>query len=467
MTSRIVQFGKLVGAWILPAYLALGLLFGGSSREGVLANGALQVLGALILLWCALDPRLPGPDQRARWLQAAAGIFAIYILFQLVPLPPGIWTMLPGREFVVDGIGAFGRQNLPAMPLSLAPQETLDGLLRFLPPLAVFVLTYKTASRRADGRMLIVIVAAAVASSLIGWVQIFDGRESPLYFWGVTNRGSPVGLMANANHQAMLLNAALPFCMAHLSQLKVHSDMGDADAGQFLLASFAALLLVIGVLIAGSLAGYILFGLIAALSFLMYRGRKVRLRDGLVGLGLALGVAGLGWWLASSPILPALGVTSLSDSELGRPNTWRLTLSAAADYFPFGSGLGTFERLIPMYEDPATVTGTFLNHAHNDYLEVWLELGLVGAFLILLALVTFARLSLIAWKSESGESGRMKKAASIAAGAIFLHSIVDYPLRTETIAMLAAFAIGRLATHSARRLRKPASGTPPASHVVI
>ena len=47
-------------------------------------------------------------------------------------------------------------------------------------------------------------------------------------------------------------------------------------------------------------------------------------------------------------------------------------------YSPLGSGLGTFEDIYRTQERPETVTNAFLNHAHNDYLELWLETGLVG-----------------------------------------------------------------------------------------
>ena len=465
------QFGQIVrtlGNWTLPAYLALGLLVGGASREGILANGILQLAGACILIWCALDTRLPGPDKRARWLVWSAALLMTCLVLQLVPLPPEVWTRLPGRDFVQEGFDLLGRDGLPWLPLSVAPQETLGGLLRFIPPLAVFVLTYKTATRREGNRTLFVLISVAMLSALLGMVQIFDGRESVFYFWDITNHGHAVGLMANANHQAILLVSVLPFCTVYLSRLKIHSDMGDTDAGQLLFVTLAILILVIGIIIAGSLAGYILLGPVAAMSFLLYRGRRVRGLDVLAGLMGALAVACLGWWLSFSPILPALGVTNLSDTELGRLNSWRLTLKAASDFYPFGSGLGSFERLIPLYEDPATITGRFLNHTHNDYLELWLELGVAGIVIMTIVLLAVLRLAVVAWASDGGERIRMKKAGSIAAIAVFLHSIVDYPLRTETMAMLVAFALGQLATDTLKRQRR-VSGSEAASsaHIVL
>lgn len=450
MKWRGESIRRLAEQWILPLYVGIAILVGGASREGILQNGILQVAGATILIWCALDRQFPGPAPKARWLQFAAALFLTYGLVQLVPLPHWIWTHLGGREIVIDGFVRAGQADLPSMPLTIIPQNTVDALLRFLPPMAAFVLAYKTASGRGSRRTIYVIMFLAGISAMVGWVQVFGGRESPFYFWQISNRGSPVGLMANANHQATLLICALPFFVAHLSRLKLQAGRGDGYAGQIVLTSAGLLVSVIGIIMAGSLAGYILLGPVAALTFLMVLGRRASLRDGLIGVVAMVGVAVVGWWLSFSPVLPALGVTNLSDTELGRQNIWRLSVRAAGDFFPFGSGLGTFESLIPIYEDPAKVTGTFINHAHNDYIELLVEYGLVGGLVIAIALTTYFRLSYAAWKDRIGSS-KKNLAASIAIGAVLLHSLVDYPVRTETIAVIVAFSMGLLASGTPRR----------------
>ena len=58
------------------------------------------------------------------------------IAIQLVPLPPAIWTALPGRDFVANGYALLG-QPLPWLPISLAPYQTIASALWLLPPLAI------------------------------------------------------------------------------------------------------------------------------------------------------------------------------------------------------------------------------------------------------------------------------------------------------------------------------------------
>ncbi len=58
------------------------------------------------------------------------------------------------------------------------------------------------------------------------------------------------------------------------------------------------------------------------------------------------------------------------------------TLRAAIDFLPLGSGLGTFMDVFARYQ-AGTVSG-FVDHAHNDYAEALLELGLPGVVVIAL-----------------------------------------------------------------------------------
>ncbi len=81
---------------------------------------------------------------------------------------------------------------------------------------------------------------------------------------------------------------------------------------------------------------------------------------------------------------------------------------------------------------------TFFNHAHNEYLETWLEAGWPGAALILAFLVWYGRRLWAAWKAGPSRERDLQRAASIALLAMLVHSAVDYPLRTATLAVLFA-----------------------------
>jgi O-antigen ligase len=165
--------------------------------------------------------------------------------------------------------------------------------------------------------------------------------------------------------------------------------------------------------------------------------RRVVFAAGLLGICVMLqfGLASLLGRLERDPL------------EEGRLVFAQVTLRAAANVFPFGSGIGTFVPFYGMFEAPADIGPYYANHAHNDWLELWLEAGVPGMILALLFLAWFASATYRAWRSRGTDlDGLLARAASISALLLMAHSLVDYPLRTTALACVFAFACALIAT---------------------
>ena len=108
------------------------------------------------------------------------------------------------------------------------------------------------------------------------------------------------------------------------------------------------------------------------------------------------------------------------------------------DFQPAGSGLGSFVPLYQTREHVLDRPDEYATHAHNDYLEWLLETGLPGAVLLLAFLFWFAVRVKRLWTQQQAALGR---AASIAIGAMLLHSMVDYPVRTAALAALCGLCL--------------------------
>ncbi len=85
--------------------------------------------------------------------------------------------------------------------------------------------------------------------------------------------------------------------------------------------------------------------------------------------------------------------------------------------------------------------GSYVNRAHDDYLELWLEAGVVGATFGAIGLIWIGRNAISPWRrADAGSADNLlARAATISIALLLLHSFVDYPLRTS--AMLAFFAV--------------------------
>ena len=91
----------------------------------------------------------------------------------------------------------------------------------------------------------------------------------------------------------------------------------------------------------------------------------------------------------------------------------------------------------------------YVNRAHNDILEVWLETGVLGLALIGLFVIWLVRRSVEIWRSApaSGASQldwSLVRAATIVPVLIVAHSLVDFPLRTGAMMAVMAFACALL-----------------------
>ncbi|MCG8442261.1 MAG: O-antigen ligase family protein [Caulobacterales bacterium] len=429
---------------VIPVLLAIAVILGGAGSGTPLADGVLQMLALLILATCVLHPRLREFPAAGRPVLVIAAAFAAVVLLQLIPLPAVLWTAIPGRDAIAETF-AIAEMAPAWAPLSLTPEETFSGLLRFLPPLALFVLAAKLSFSARSNFIGWGVPMIAAASVFLGLAQVYTGGESNLYIYLETNYGRPVGFFANVNHQATFLLMTLPFIAFLAVRIRARWARGDADYGRALAAATLGSLVILGVMTSGSVAGYLILGPVLIGCYFIVQER----RRGAGGLGAVIvagaGLAGLAGLVATSPVLISLGVTDITDNPLSRRDIFARTFTALIDHFPAGTGLGSFEKLFPLYEDAKSVTIIFVNHAHNDYLEFVLELGAPGVLLLAAFLFWLARETGRIWMSRSGSSTtQIKKAASIAIAVVALHSLVEFPLRTPGIAAFAGLCLALL-----------------------
>jgi O-antigen ligase len=259
----------------------------------------------------------------------------------------------------------------------------------------------------------------------------------------VTNFGVATGFFANANHMANLLVVCLPFLAALLASVR-GGNMQRYSAVAALVAG-AVVVLVIGIVLNGSLAGYALSlpVLVASAMLVIPPGGAVRRWTGFLAALLLVAAAGALWMRPIGSNFSAQTATSVTSRE----QMFATTLAATREFLPLGSGLGSFRRVYPLSENPDSIVPTIVNHAHNDYAELALETGLPGLALVALFLIWWAAAARRAWNSP--DAGHYARAASIASAAILIHSLVDYPLRTAAISTIFAMCLALLAQRRA------------------
>ncbi len=418
--------------WRLGGLLGACIVLGGTSQDVTALKFPLYLLSVLVVAGVLSSPKR---KSLSHLFIVPAFIGAALLLLHMlytVPLPPGLWQALPGRDPVATGAAVLGLD--PSWrPLSLVPEVSLRTLPAFLPPLAVASLALVSVSREEMRNAVWVVVGVAIASVLLGAAQVFSGADM-LKLYSVTNPRSPVGFFSNINHQALLLAVAIPLAFRKL----VGSSRRSQSESVRVLAMTAVIVLGAGVLISGSIAGYGLGLLAVAGGVFAAFGRRV-LPWVAVGLVVAVLLAVFGNVLVPEAIRDEVASRSSLDALTSRGYIAQRTLEFGSQGWA-GAGPGAFEAVYKGMEDPSRITDTFVNHAHNEYLELWVEYGVfgiaLGAAFLLWSLVATAGL---VWRKPKG--WRRSLLYMLGVVCIAAHCAVDYPLRTPAMASVLVFLV--------------------------
>lgn len=424
------------------ALLAVCLLFGGSSQGNPLPALVTQLTGLAGLGYAAWRWRSAGFPPHARLGGAFLAALAAFHLAQLIPLPPGLWAALPGRAPLAGDLKLASAADA-WRPLSLTPQETWRSLLGLLAPSAMFLMAVDLSAgglRRLSGLVLV----AALASVMLATLQLAGGPYSSLRFYAITNADSGVGFFANRNHLASLLVISMPLAAALAVDWGLEGRRGSMVRVAATLGVY--LVLMVGVGVSLSRAGMLLLApaVLASLAIAL-AGRGPYRRQPAALLLVAASVIGL--FLVGAFSLAAVAQRFHEEGATDiRFQAAPVVIAMAKAYGPMGTGFGAFEAAYRAAEPVGLLLPNYLNHAHDDYLELWLEGGVLGLALALGFALWWVRASLMAWAAvwRRRAGSVLPAAASAGVGLLLLHSAADYPLRTTALACVAAFFCGIL-----------------------
>lgn len=429
--TRGARFSPDPSLVLLVVLLVILWLAGGASREDV--SGQIVSRGAAwvaIIVATLFAPRPRIVEARAPALILGAAI--LLCVAQLVPLPPDVWRSLPGRSVFADPL--ISPPDL-WRPWSLVPGATVNALFSLVVPLAILVLA--AGVREEQKRWIPAAVLAVVALALLFGLLQFTGARIGNPFVNGTP-GAVDGLFANRNHFALLLTIGLLIAPVW------GVGTGSTSRVRAPIALGLVLLLVLTILASGSRAGIALGAIAVVLGLVMSRrGVKSVLRRyprwTLPAIGAGIVVLLAIFVLASVAAGRAASIDRLfvddTDPSI-RSRGLPVVISIIRTYFPFGSGLGSFDPIFRLHEPFALLKPTYFNHAHNDFVEVVMTAGLPGLLLLVAGIFWWAWRSIAAWRDEAA----LPRLGSATLLLILLASTVDYPARTPIIMAIATIA---------------------------
>ena len=448
--------------WVLAAFLTFLFATGGASRVDA---QSLVILRPVSVMLCALALMTLRPEHLAerKWLLGSFTALFVLSLLHVIPLPSALWQSLAGREDLVN-VEKLAELSDIWRPLTLAPMNGWHALLSLFVPLAVLLLGIQL-TRDDLFRLLPLLIALTGISGFLGLLQAIGDPQGALYFYRITNNGSAVGLFANRNHSATLLACLFPMLAVFASTAK-----GTADEARFrqLLAAAIAIVLVPLILVTGSRSGLMsaVAGIVAAALLCrrpinvrtVRRGSTDRIKATPVLVGLAIISLGfLTFFFSRAEAIERL-FAETSNGE-SRTEFWSVSIELFWKYFPMGSGSGSFVEVYQIMEPTRLLDATYLNRAHNDWVEIAVTFGLAGVISLILASATFFWRGFKLWRvaDASRRYVAFGRLASVCMAIIAIASLSDYPLRTPM--MMGVFAIFALWFTEGGRERSPSSSS--------
>ena len=465
--------------WFSPATVSL-------VAWGVLAfGGEYPWAYAPLLVFCStigvLGLVAPVPVERqSKALVLSLVLIVTGIGLQLVPLPVSfLEAVSPARlnedypalvaAVVPTPAGPEAADDDGPRPISVHRGRTLLGL-SFGLALSLFFLGSARAlgAVRASGAVRGLMVLGVIAG-LVAIAQ--ETSRSPLVYgvwWPRKVESPPAAPFINENHLAgwlvMVFSMTLGYLRGGLALGRLDAPagwrrrvvrLGSRDGSEVLLAASGLLLMALAVVFTLSVSG-IASLLLACLVFGWWttRGaRRTRWRILCAAGLLSVPLAAVGW-LGVDALADELAVTSWSDLG-GRVGIWQDTVRLIGDFPVAGTGFNTYGVAMLAYQTHRT--DVHIVEAHNEYLQLAAEGGLLVGLPILFAIPVFARVVRRRFR-EAGDDLRihwLRVGAVTGLVALAFQSCVDFSLQMPgnavTFALLMAVAVHHSPPRSSAR----------------
>jgi O-antigen ligase len=427
---------------LLLAAAALGYSAVRSGNWGAIdaSVAGLLVLCAASMQWARRQtafsvPRAPG------WMRWPLFALAMYVAFQLVPLPVRILgIMSPDRAAVVHAANVALPRPVSFASLSLAPSAGLPAVVVIVTCIVIVFLIRELAWEHGPAKLIAPVITVAAAEALFSLVQC--------YFLGP---GEARGSWANRNHFANYQAMCLPFPVAVAISRWRQGAQGKAGTRWIVLIWLAfcvAVVLVIAITQSLSRMGFTVALLsLSVFTALSVAGKTSQWRSSIQSRVLAVASSLMIVTLAAVVIAPPelvlrFGKVEFSDGirTEDRLLLWKESRALISAYPAFGTGLGGYESAFLKYK----VTFPLVRdaYAHNDYLQYLIELGAVGFSIAMISAAAILFESLRLFRRGRGQDRVIGAACCGAFAAILLHSTVDFSLYNPANALLLAWIVG-------------------------
>jgi O-antigen ligase len=472
--SRPIRFAErgcltILFAWLVWVPMPFGSVVARARLPLIAIPLALCICATLLRLYATRDrTNTARPTQAWKIWGIGALVFLGVCALQLVPLPPGVLREVSAESHAIWSAAAqvaslAGATPRRAWTISVDPRTTLAEWLRLAGLFATFTtsaLLVRTQERRIA--LALSLAAAGVFESLYGMREAAMQRYE---IWGWVNRlvfDRVTGTFVNPNHFAHYLAIVLPMTLFAGASLWRDTGRGEEKLSRRIamllerhalsigFAALAALACLAAMLLSQSRGALASLGAACLIVAAMLPGRRVMRIASAATAGLIV-ILAVALFLGSERTIERFAPSTLGKQSVSRGQAVVTALQIWNRFPIFGSGAGTFVRVVSMEQDHDVER--IYHHAHNDYAELAATTGTLG---FVVAMVTLAGGYVWLVRQTFSESAReltfarraFQTAALLSLTMAILHALFDFnfyiPSNPATLAAIVGAAVASI-----------------------
>lgn len=370
-------------------------------------------------------------------------------VLQFTPLPHNLIKLLSPHAAAIYGAKS-GWSTLSFAP-ALSVAELVKNIFYFL--FAYLVFKY-VRTRKEINTTVLVLLLSAVFQSFYGLIQLFGGTERIFGFQRDYHLGSATGTYINRDHFSGFLEMLFPLSLGYLLAKANFFSMkkgltfkekivwfSQEGLQKSLVFGLVSVVIGLGIFFSRSRSGiFVFFATIFLMVIILSASGQKEKRLSRMIRTVFLAVLFAAILIGIKPVIERFSWTALTSEE--RPVFYKNTVKMIMDFPLTGTGLGTYVYAYPIYQK--VYSYGLLDHAHNDYLEVAAEGGLVGGGALIVAAFVLAGLLYSRWTQRRDHFVRgVVLGFMVGIAGLLIHSLTDFNLRipANAIYFLTLFAL--------------------------
>jgi len=407
---------------------------------GAFPSSTIPILVGAALAFLVSRARIGTGD--ARWLDLSLLAVAAAVVLQLVPLPSQLAALLSPQLDPLRSALHLDPGNASAT-LSVDPRMTRAGLATLASMLFVFWAAREVFARRGVRMAARAIAWGGLAVTMVAFAQRATAPNLLLWRWVPVDPGSqPFGPFVNRNHLATWLLMASALAAGYLA---AHARSHGARAASMRLRFRDWLADGSGLILAGALVAMLL-GIAATLSRAAILGAAAALAAGVLLPRVHTRTRTTRMAAAAVAVLLTMAVWSnwealarkfdSTTTGVGRMTIWQETLPIVRDFWVAGTGVGTYGATMLHYQ--RAMRDLFFNQAHNEYLQVAAEGGLLLMVPCVIAAAAALRMARRRLRDDTRALAWLRIGAAAGLAGVAVQGLFETGLRIPANGLLAA-----------------------------